>query len=260
VNRLTQNIIVAVVGLITGVATLNGLFLNFVKPGLQWPLLVASAILVSMGAYGVLVEDDEGHAHRHDGDGSDGTIMSTTLRDAPEPPSGGGHAHTHGPRVGWLLVVPFLLLGVVVPPPLGAFSAEQDSGLVSAVQSADGLPELDPSTGPLSMTLSEYSARALFDERESLRGRTVRLTGFASAGPGGQGWVLTRMALNCCAADGYAVKVAVEGAERPPDNTWLEVVGTWVATPASEDPDRPGLPIVRIDTAKPIPQPENPYE
>jgi uncharacterized repeat protein (TIGR03943 family) len=260
VNRLTQNFIVAVVGLITGAATLNGLFLNFVKPGLHWPLLAASAILMWMGGYGVLVEDDEGHTHGHDGDGSDGTIMSTTASDTSEPPSVDEHTHAHGPRVGWLLVVPFLLLGVVVPPPLGAFSAKRDSGLVSAVQSADGLPGLEPSTGPVSMTLSEYSVRALFDERESLRDRTVRLTGFASAGPGDQGWVLTRLVLNCCAADGYAVKVAVEGAERPPDNTWLEVVGTWVATPASEDPDRPGLPIVRIDTAKPIPRPENPYE
>lgn len=269
-NRLTQSTLVVLVGFIAGTATLNGLFLNFVKPGLKWPLLIASALLVAMGAYGVVVESAR---EEHIGQGGDhprpegGEDSHLEGGEDPHPGAEGGpvdhgaaHSHAGGSRVGWLLIVPFMLLGVVVPPPLGAFSAQQDSGLVSGVQSAEGLPELAPSTGPLQMSLSEYSARALYDERKPLQDRMVRLTGFASGSEGAEGWALTRMALNCCAADGYAIKVDVQGGEKLPDNTWVEVVGTWVPTPPSADPQRPGLPIVRIETMTRIPKPQNPYE
>jgi uncharacterized repeat protein (TIGR03943 family) len=278
VNRLTQSTLVGVVGFIAGAATLNGLFLNFVKPSLQWPLLLASAILVAMSIYGLFADSgDDEHAEEHldqqephvqhvdaepagpdlTGDRRAGALVrGETSSDA----DGGSHSHAGGPSIGWLLLVPFLLLGVVVPPPLGAFSAQRDSGLVRTVDSAEGLPELAPSTGPLTMSLSEYSARALYDERRPLEGRTVRLTGFVSSLHGREGWTLTRMALSCCAADGYAVKVDVQGGQRLDDNTWLEVVGTWVPTPPSSDPQRPGLPIVRITSMTRVPQPSNPYE
>jgi uncharacterized repeat protein (TIGR03943 family) len=283
VNRLTQSVIVSVVGLVSGLATVNGLFLNFVKPTLQWPLLVASAVLVAIGVYGALVEsaddtpaeartpqrgDEPGHTDQD-------VSIDQVSRDAVAPGSSGAaeplphhefvtqtpHTHAGGPRIAWLLVVPFVLMGVAAPPPLGAFSAQQDSGLVTTVDSAyDGIPPLPASSAPVALTLSEYSARAVYDQNKTLQGRTVRLTGFVSGRKGGQGWVLTRIALSCCAADAYAVKVDVKGGQRLPDNTWLDVIGSWVPTPGSADTDNPGLPIVRIQTMTQVPMPRNPYE
>lgn len=220
-----------VIGVIAALAAVNGLYLNFVKPSLRLPLLVASAVLLLLGAYGA--GRDRG------GRGTDG--------------------HGHGgaaPRVGWLLVVPFLLLGVVVPPPLGAYSAAADTGLIT-VSSAEGLGPL-PDDDPVNLTLAEFQGRALFDPDRSLEGRTVRLVGFASPGAGGQ-WVLTRMSLNCCAADGFAVKVRVAGAPAVADDEWVQVTGSWRPAPIAA-PESRELPVLDVRDLIRIPMPENPYE
>jgi uncharacterized repeat protein (TIGR03943 family) len=220
-----------VIGVIAALAALNGLYLNFVKPSLRLPLLVASAVLLLLGAHGAVTDRGAGGADGHD--------------------HGGGT-----PRVGWLLVVPFLLLGVVVPPPLGAYSAAEDTGLVT-VSSAEGLGPL-PDDDPVDLTLAEFQGRALFDPDRSLQGRTVRLVGFASPGTGGQ-WVLTRMSLNCCAADGFAVKVRVAGAPAVADDEWVRVTGTWRPAPIAA-PESRELPVLDVRDLIRVPMPENPYE
>jgi uncharacterized membrane protein YcgQ (UPF0703/DUF1980 family) len=67
------------------------------------------------------------------------------------------------------------------------------------------------------------------------------------------------MALSCCAADGYAIKVDVVGGERLPDDTWIEVVGRWRPTPADVDPDK-ALAIIEIASMRQTAKPANPYE
>ena len=228
-----------VIGVIASVAAVNGIYLNFVKPWLQLPILVAALVLLLLGAYGVW--EDRRHPER------EGT--------EPEDEAH-GHDHSRGPRVGWLLVVPFLLLGVVVPPPLGSYSAEQDSGLVT-VTTADGLPPLAEGD-PVDLTLAEFQGRALGDPDRSLEGRRVRLVGFASPGRGSE-WVLTRMSLNCCAADGFAVKVRVEGAPAVADDDWVEVVGTWRPAPIAALESQE-LPVLEVEDLSRTQEPENPYE
>lgn len=247
-RRVTQSGLLLVIGVIASVAAVNGIYLNFVKPSLQVPILLASAVLLAMGAYGVWEdrrhpEWDDGHDDGHDGhDGHD---------------DHDGHDHAHGPRVGWLLVVPFLLLGVVVPPPLGSYSAAEDTGIVT-ITTAEGLGPL-PAGDPLDLTLAEFQGRALYDAERSLEGRRVRLLGFASpAGRPGE-WVLTRMSLNCCAADGFAVKVAVDGAQPVADDEWVEVVGTWKPAPLAT-PDDQRLPVLVVEDLRRVAVPENPYE
>lgn len=244
-RRVTQSGLLLVIGVIASVAAVNGIHLNFVKPSLRLPILAAASVLLLMGAYGVW--EDRRHPEReavgaHDGDGVDDT--------------GHGHDHSRGPRVGWLLVVPFLLLGVVVPPPLGAYSAAEDSGLVT-VTSAEGLPPL-PEGDPVDLTLAEFQGRALGDPDRSLEGRRVRLVGFASPGRGSE-WVLTRMSLNCCAADGFAVKVRVEGAPAVADDEWVEVTGTWRPQPLAA-PESQELPVLVVEDLARVGEPENPYE
>ena len=233
-SPLLQSTVLGTVGMLAAAAAANGLYLNFVKESLRWPLLAAGALLVALAAYGALVD-----------------------RPAAEE---GGAGHGHPLRIGWLFALPFLLLGIVAPPPLGAYSAERDSGVLPRVESAEGLPPLPSWPDPLPLSLSEFSARALYDDRRPLAGRTVRLTGFVSRGQGREGWVLTRMALSCCAADGLAVKVAVRGGERLPDDTWLEVEGQWVPTPAAAPGQTPGLPVLQISAQREIDRPAQPYE
>lgn len=233
-----------VIGVIASVAAVNGIYLNFVKPWLQLPILVAALVLLLLGAYGVW--EDRRHPERE-----------RTDPDESEPEDEAhGHSHARGPRVGWLLVVPFLLLGVVVPPPLGSYSAEQDTGLVT-VTTADGLPPLAEGD-PVDLTLAEFQGRALFDEDRSLAGRRVRLVGFASPGRGSE-WVLTRMSLNCCAADGFAVKVAVDGVPAVANDEWVEVVGTWRTEPIAASGSQQ-LPVLVVEDLARVEEPENPYE
>lgn len=243
-RRVTQSGLLLVIGVIASVAAVNGIYLNFVKPSLRIPILLASAVLLLLGAYGVW--EDRRHPERGEEAGHGAT----------EEPAD-GHDHSRGPRVGWLLVVPFLLLGVVVPPPLGAYSAASDSGIIT-VSSAEGLGALPPGD-PLELTLAEFQGRALYDAQRSLEGRRVRLTGFASPGDRRGDWVLTRMSLSCCAADGFAVKVAVEGAPAVRDDAWVDVIGTWRPAPLAT-PDDVRLPVLVVEGLEPVPVPENPYE
>ena len=233
-----------VIGVIASVAAVNGIYLNFVKNWMQLPILVAALVLLLLGAYGVWEDRRHPERERSEPDEAD-------LEDEAH-----GHDHARGPRVGWLLVVPFLLLGVVVPPPLGSYSAEQDSGLVT-VTTADGLPPLAEGD-PVDITLAEFQGRALGDPDRSLEGRRVRLVGFASPGAGSE-WVLTRMSLNCCAADGFAVKVRVDGAPAVADDDWVEVVGTWRPVPIAA-PESQELPVLVVEDLSRTQEPENPYE
>jgi uncharacterized repeat protein (TIGR03943 family) len=256
VRSRTQAGLLVIIGLIALTAAVNGLYLNFVKPGLRIPLVAAGLVLVGLGAYALLAPtrstgtfaDPDGHTQADSGSDS-GT----------EPGAHASHDHGRGPRVGWLLVVPFLILGVVVPPPLGSFSAQQDSGQLRPSAVSGDLAALKAGPEPVAMSLGEYSARALFDEGKSLQGRRVRLTGFVSPVDHGTGWALTRMALSCCAADGYAIKVDVVGGERLPDDTWIELVGTWQPTPADVDPAS-ALAMLRIEEQRTVRAPAQPYE
>lgn len=246
-----------VIGVIAATATVNGLFLNFVKPSLRIPLVLASLVLIGMGLYGVFVEDrraPEAPLARTE-------PMQGSQEAAGEQPGTPEHPHTHqgGPKVGWLLVVPFLLMGIVVPPPLGSYSAQQDTGQLQ-VTTAEGLGPLPSMDGPVSLSLSEFAARALYDPGRTLEGRVVSLTGFASPGTDPGSWVLTRMVLACCAADGYAVKVVVKNAPHVDHDQWVSVTGVWEPTSPTADPSDIELPILLVDHVTPVPTPENPYE
>lgn len=90
-----------------------------------------------------------------------------------------------------LLLLPFLALSLIVPAPLGAFSAERDGGSLRQPPPPDTwLPPLPATTAPVTMTLTEYSERAVFEKGKSLAARRVRLVGFVSrrAGSNGTGW------------------------------------------------------------------------
>jgi uncharacterized repeat protein (TIGR03943 family) len=162
-------------------------------------------------------------------------------------------------RVGWLLLVPVLVLMLIGPAALGSFPASrQGTAVVAGARSTFGaLPEGDP----VRIGVYDYAARAVFDQGRSLGDRPVLLTGFVIEGSGGQRF-LARMVVGCCAADGRPVKVGLAG-DLPADleaDLWLEVEGTFVDY-ADRDPVNGGLiPYLRVTSVRPIPAPTDPYE
>jgi len=221
--------------------------LAYVKAGLQPLLLASGAILVGLAMVAVV---------RHGRD-----------QDGHQP---------HGPRVAWLLALPPLALVLIAPPALGAFAAsrqavrpppiDQASPAEPAAASADSSlfpPLLPPSDGAaVPLTLAEYMVRD-YEAPHTLAGVRIRLVGFVTPHePGRDGYLLTRFAINCCAADATALKVAIHGdpVPRAPD-TWLEVEGRWQQRTGG-DPNQPAseTPLLLAESIRVIEQPSPPYE
>ena len=191
------------------------------------------------------------------GDSQAAPTLSTDVgdsRDSDEP-----SAPPPRDRVGWLLLVPVLVLILIGPAALGSFPASrQGTAVVAGAGSALGaLPDGDP----VRIGVFDYAARAVFDQGRSLGDRPLLLTGFVIEGSGGQRY-LARMVVGCCAADGRPVKVGLAG-DLPADlgaDLWLEVEGTYVDY-ADRDPVNGGLiPYLRVTSVRPIPAPTDPYE
>ncbi|MGX1560557.1 TIGR03943 family putative permease subunit [Streptomyces sp. NPDC055506] len=245
-RRYGPAVLLALVGAaILRVSLFSELYLRYVQAGLR-PYLVASGVgLVLLGAVvGVAVRTSGEH-------------------DEELPGDHGGHeehdGHTHGPagpRVAWLLALPALALLLFPPPALGSYSAEREAAQ-RAAQGVGGFPAL-PSGNPLDLTLGEFGSRAVYDSSRSLKGRTLRLTGFVTRDDDGT-WYVTRLLVSCCAADATTGKAEVRGADAPPVDTWVTVTGTW--HPRGElGTDSAWPPVLDVTSVRRVPQPDNPYE
>lgn len=200
-------------------------YLRFIRPGMKWPLLAASVLLLVLGASTLIrawrrpLTVDVGHGDDH---------------------AGHDHAHGKAPGVGWLLAVPLAVLLLVEPASLGAYAANRQAVKTTRLAQAQGVqfdPLPDRVDGRVPLTLTNFSERGLYDSAESLKGAPVRLVGFVNhdkAAPGG--FFLTRFKIACCAADAYPVQVALIGdAGQWPDDTWLAVDGAWKPTEVAPD-------------------------
>ncbi|WP_149829501.1 TIGR03943 family putative permease subunit [Streptomyces tailanensis] len=221
------------------VSLFSELYLRYVQPGLR-PFLIASGVLlVVLGtAAGVrtLRAADDDHEH----------------------PQDDGHDHgPSGPRVAYLLAVPALALLLFPPPALGSYSADKQAAEYAAqgVGTFDALPKGDP----VELTLGEFTSRAIYDSGRSLKGRTVRMTGFVTRADDGDGWYLTRLLVSCCAADASPYKVEIREADAPPADAWVTVTGTW--HPEGElGSEEAWPPVLDARSVKRVAEPQNPYE
>jgi uncharacterized repeat protein (TIGR03943 family) len=217
----------------------TGLYLRYVKAGLQ-PLLLGSGAVLIVGALAT-VWYERGRRRPHG-----------QTDEHPE-----GHAHPE-PRVSWLLLLPLLALILVAPPALGSYSALRSG---TALQKPYGLGPLPGGSGPARLSVVDYASRAAYGDGRSLGGRTVRVTGFLALDGSGQPY-LVRMALNCCAADAQPVKIGLTGTLPPvlrPD-AWLEVTGSY-SPRLSRDPVNNGpIPFLKVSSAQPVPVPHDPYD
>jgi uncharacterized repeat protein (TIGR03943 family) len=143
----------------------------------------------------------------------------------------GGH---HRTRVGWLLLVPVLVVILVQPTALGSYAASSRSVVPGGGHQGGFQPLAAPVRGAVPMSMAEFVTRAVRDPAQSLAGVRVRLTGFVAPNPGG-GYRLTRFVIFCCAADAEALQADVRGDRTPrARDQWLEVEGTWLPRPPYE--------------------------
>lgn len=223
------------IGIQVGRLVLDGGFGWFVQQRMRIPLAAATLLLVLFGAYGLL-----NYGRRGVGD------------------SRGG-----GPSVGWLLVLPVLVLVSVAPTALGASAADRVDAYVPTEDASRYEPLADTSE-PLEMRVFEFLERAVWDPDRSVEDRVIRLEGLVVNDPGvPDGFKLTRFMVSCCAADGIPLQVTLHdtGAAlendtwvvadviwRPPDVPYQDIEGEWVVE----------ADVVNLTALEGIPQ--DPYE
>lgn len=224
---------------LTGGALLHAgytdLYLRYVKAGLR-PLLLASGVVLIAAALATVLYDRQGPDHTHPGH---------------------EQQEHREPRTSWLLVLPLIALILVAPPALGSYSAMRTG---TALQKPWGFPAL-PAGDPLPLTITDYAGRAVYDHGHSLSDRRIRMTGFIALDGSGAPY-LTRMVLNCCAADAQPVKVGLTGQIPPvlqPD-TWFSITGTYTGKETKDPVNNAAIPYIAVTTAKPVPAPDDPYE
>jgi uncharacterized repeat protein (TIGR03943 family) len=216
----------------------SGQALNYVRPGLAPWLLAGGVVVLLLGLlppFGLLGEQSA------DGD------------------SHGGHRHRA--RVGWLLLVPVLVVILVQPAALGSYAAASRSAVPGGGDGGFG-PLAAPVRGAVPMSMAEFVTRAVRDPDQSLAGVRVRLVGFVAPGDGAGSYRLTRFVIFCCAADAEALQAVVRGDPTPrARDQWLQVEGTWVPPPpAAENDSSPPPPALRVDTVRPVAPARPPYE
>lgn len=245
-NAQAQAVVLLLLGGAIVKISLTGTYLRYVKAGLQ-PLLIAAGALLITAAVITLWHDlrrarDAHDAHDHHAGDDD------------------GHGHTHQSAAGWLLMLPVLGLLLLTPPALGSSAASQAGSVLGATEAPSDYPPL-PAGNPVPLDLLDYASRAVFDRGASLGGRDVQLTGFLTPGADGQP-MIARMILNCCAADGRPIKVALSG-DAPtgvPADTWITVVGTYDARTAADPVNDAMVPFLAVRTWHETTAPEQPYE
>lgn len=194
------------------------LCLRYVKEGMRPMLIASGALLLLLGAGEAWSSWRQGGGDRH------GEPHEPGDGDSDGDSDGHGHDHSTVPGVAWLLFLPALSLLLYAPPALGAYTASRQAP--KAVTEQDHFDAL-PATSPVPMTLTDFTSRVQQDRKQAVKGRSVQLTGFVTPDNQGDGWYLTRLILNCCAADAQSVKVRVHGTPALPADTWVSVTGTW---------------------------------
>jgi uncharacterized repeat protein (TIGR03943 family) len=237
VRRETQNILLVLLGGALLKISFTGTYLRYVKPSHKWLLIVGGIVMIALAAVSIIREIRGAR-------GSD------------------DHGHAHSARSAWLLVLPVLAVFLIGPPPLGSDSVARAEGNTPAKSSTEGegselFPAL-PAGDPIALPLSEFSARAAWDKGHSLDTRRALLTGFVVQE--GDDTYVARLAISCCAADAFPVKIKLLGKELSnlPDDSWIEVDAT--LRPGSATRANEYVPAVTTHAVRRVTQPEDPYE
>lgn len=233
------------------IALFSELYLRYVKEGLRPYLVISGVALIALGLVGMIRRVQEEHEYEYEVHDED----AHEARAGHGQDAHAGHDHTRNPRIAWLLTAPALALLLFPPPALGSYSAGREEARVAA-QGTGTFPEL-PAGDPVDLTLGAFASRAEWDTGASMKGRTVRLTGFATRDDDGT-WYIARLLVTCCAADAQALKVQIRDADAPAADAWVTVTGTW--RPTGKPGSDAARPVLDATSVKRVPAPSDPYE
>ncbi|TMR88426.1 TIGR03943 family putative permease subunit [Nonomuraea basaltis] len=264
-TRSSQGLLLILLGgALLQISAFSADFANYVKPGFRPLLIAAGAVLIVLGVAVLAAE----RRRRRDA-ASRAALARAGLEEelhlarllGREPAVSGPGArdehdeHHDGIRVAWLLAVPVAAIFLIAPPALGSYAVQQAEHAPAppppSVVDADLPPLKSGRVNDLSM--SEFAGRTWSDPG-SLKGRTVRLTGFVVPSASGREWYVARLRIGCCAADALTMKAAVRGAPAPGTDTWVRVTGTWVPADGTAPP---ALDATRVEA---VAAPGEPYE
>jgi len=162
----TRSLLLVVLGATAVWLWWSGEALNYVRPGLA-PWLLAGGVVVGLlgllPPLGLLGQEGTAQAGRH-----------------------GGH-HQHRGRVGWLLLVPVLVVMVVQPAALGSYAVASRATVPGGGHEGGFQPLAAPVRGAVPMSMAEFVTRAERDPAQSLAGVRVRLVGFVAPSEGKEG-------------------------------------------------------------------------
>ncbi len=221
----------------------TGSFGWFIQQRMQWPLLGATVVLLLLGVY-------------------EGFLGSREELTDPE-----ATRRSTAPKVGWLMVLPLLVLVSVAPTGLGAAAADRVENF-TPTDTAENFPPLDTSAQPLEMRVFDFVDRAMWDDDRSIEDVVVRLEGLVVNDPEvADGFLLTRFLVSCCAADGVPLQVAVRGVETTFENdTWVVADVVWrvpevryIDQPVGEWYVEADVVAIEIDPDPPTDAYESPY-
>lgn len=236
-TRETENSILLLVGMATGIITITGTFTRYVKPTLL-PWLAASAILlIALALISIVRDIRRGSAAEPDHDD-----------------------HTHRASAVWLLIVPIAVLGFIVPPAIAPQAATPSVTEVSSPAERRPFPALPGERAP-AISLPEVLVRIARDSANTLDGRLITVTGFTFKEDGRTD--LARVVIICCAADASLARIRISGPaaqqiENYPENTWLRVEAE---VPAGQTFSRNGpIAVMEVFSATRIDPPANLYE
>ena len=168
------------------------------------------------------------------------------------------HEHDEHGRiaVGWLLLVPVLTVFAIAPPGLGSFALSRALSSTSVQQGSGSFADLT-GTDPVGMLLKEFDERAFDRAGVSFAGVPVSVVGFVAKAPQGDGFIVARFQIACCAADGRANLAHVTGyaGTVPPVDSWVQITGSFHAGAGPQQ-----APLLVAATVTPIAQPSDPYE
>ena len=244
-SRQTQSLLVLLVGGAVVRISVDDTFLRYVKEWMRPGLLAAGAVLVILGLVSLWREHT---ARRPAASAPDRELV----RDEH------GHGDEHGPRSAWLLLLPVLAIFLVAPPALGSYTASRSAAAVPPAEPESEFEPL-PAGDPVTVTLTEYATRAIWDQGRSLEGRRIRMVGFVTPRPGG-GFYLTRITITCCAGDARPIRIAVRDSQRTfAADVWVAVTGTYGGQDeAARTVDQ--VPVIRAESVEPVREPSEPYE
>jgi uncharacterized repeat protein (TIGR03943 family) len=213
--------------------TFTDTYTRYVQPGMGKWLIVAGIAIIVVGLVTLI------QALRH--------------VDEPSEAHGHDHEHAHNVGVGWLLLAPIAALLLVAPPTLGSYGVERAAN-VDVRSGTAVFTKLKRSAGPVPLTLLEYVQRSFEHGGASFKGVPVQLTGFV-ADASGEGFLLARYQIACCAADARPTVVRVHGTSGTPPrtDTWVTVTGTFRGSAGD-------VPALAATTVAAIEAPDDPYE